>query len=130
MRKRKHKAESQKKKNKFHHPRNWIYYRCCDYVGRMEGRNLWITIGPQCCGKTTFLRDRNVTDVSMDAMPETYYPYLVDEVIKYSQGDLSEDDWHKYERDIYGLTISSRIDQLGESECLALILFFHEVLSY
>lgn len=93
----------------------------------MEARNLWITIGPQCCGKTTFLQDHGVLDVSMDAMPHTYYPFSVEKILKYLQEDLSEEQLTEYENKIHGLSISERIENLGNNECLALILYFSEV---
>jgi hypothetical protein len=35
---------------------------------------LYITIGPQCCGKTTFLKTLNAQDISLDDQPDVYVP--------------------------------------------------------
>lgn len=90
----------------------------------MVERNMFITIGPQCCGKTSFLQAHKIMDINMDSIPGTYEPLSLDDLFQYSSAPGEN---QRYERDLHGLTVAERIEQLAQSECYALILFFHEV---
>jgi hypothetical protein len=91
---------------------------------------LFITIGPQCCGKTSFLQAHGIVDINMDSVPGTYESLSLEVLFKYSSDDprqFSLEENQIYEQKLHGLTIAERIEQLAQSECYALILFFHEV---
>jgi hypothetical protein len=88
---------------------------------------MYLTIGPQCCGKTTYLSHMNVLDINMDSMPQTYEPVPLEDILHYLLDELSPEEIAMFDQDIYGVTIGARIQRLTESECFALILFFTEV---
>jgi hypothetical protein len=88
---------------------------------------LYITIGPQCCGKTTFLSHLDALDINMDSMPHTYQPVPLDDVLRYFLEELSPQENEIYCQVISGSSLGERIQKLAESECFPLILFFTEV---
>jgi hypothetical protein len=58
-----------------------------DAMDAVDAAPMYITVGPQCCGKTTLLKqiDPNLVDISLDDQPGVYVPvptqYLVAEKI-------------------------------------------------
>jgi hypothetical protein len=40
---------------------------------KMAPAPIYITVGPQCCGKTTILKQQNVLDISLDDQPHVYH---------------------------------------------------------
>lgn len=94
---------------------------------------MYITIGPQCSGKTTYLSQllggspgrgkgvKDFLDVSMDGIPGTYEPVAVSILQAYQEtGQLR----HQLLKRVHRRYLYEYLDDLLEGEQLALLLFF------
>lgn len=83
------------------------------------------TIGPQCAGKTTYLKNlvpEGVEDVSTDDVPQVYEKVPVK---AFTNRILNPDDNDSYvDRRSYGISLLARIDQISNEEQGLLCLLF------
>jgi hypothetical protein len=72
---------------------------------------MYITVGPQCCGKTTILKQQNVLDISLDDQPHVYHHIptnlLMGTTIIYGKSQI-----------IYGKSLYERIKENVEMRLL------------
>lgn len=85
---------------------------------------LFVTIGPQCAGKTTYLSSFGcVTDVSIDDMTGTYEKVQFDEIVSYNEtGILTE----SLCRRVCRKSLFEYIND-ASAEQLPIVLYFAEV---
>lgn len=105
-----------------------IKYIVMPYCSQSMGRQLLITIGPQCAGKTTYLSSLgHVTDIAIDDIPGTYEKLSVVEILNYHEaGELTE----PLRRVVYRKQMYEHVDGTASIEQLPLLLYFCEVCMY
>ena len=89
--------------------------------GKFSTAGVYVTIGPQCSGKTTYLSQHdNMLDISMDNVPGTYEKVSVTAIQNYHEtGKLDCLLKRVHQRYLY-----EYIDELQSGEQLALLLYF------
>lgn len=93
---------------------------------------LLITIGPQCSGKTSYLKyeiNNEIKDINMDNIEQTYQQINIEKILEnifYEDISLNKNKNIK----IGNLYFEERIEQLSDNETLGLILYFTEVIYF
>lgn len=94
----------------------------------MNFEPILITIGPQCCGKTTYLKMiDDIVDIAIDDSPGTYEKINIDEIINYD-GTKHVNENSSLLNFYFGVSLIDRIIDENTKEQLLILFLFREVI--